>query len=454
MGRNEITLEQAAAWCGGRATDGSILFSGANFDTRRLRERELFVAIDGARDGHVYAREAIAKGAAAVLASKKLPEDIPAIYVTDTLRALQAIARGYRETLRCKCIGITGSVGKTTTKEMIASVLSLQYATEKTAENYNNGLGLPITVLGTPADCSCLVLEMGMNHFGEISTLTRIARPDIALITNIGTMHIENLGSREGIRKAKLEILEGLRENGTVIFNGDDAMLNAVAEQYHAIRFGFTKDCDVRAENVCVQENGSCFTAIAFGSEFTVELPVAGRHSILDALAAITVGVCCGVSKENIRTALREFRNTGMRQKIYSLHGVTVIEDCYNAGPESMRAALQVLAERNGRKIAVLGGMLELGEIAEEQHYEIGRIAAREAELLFAYGEHSDAYVRGARDAGMKQAEYYSSHEALADALLATLREGDILLIKGSRGMQMERIAQELQNENRWGKLK
>ena len=450
MRNGEISLAQAAQWCGGTvaAEYAEKTFRGANFDTRRLQPGELFAAITGSRDGHDFAADAISKGAAAVLASKPLAAEIPAIYVRDTVAALQAIAAGYRRMLPLKSVGITGSVGKTTTKEMIAAVLETTYRTEKTAANFNNGLGLPVTVLGLQPDCEAAVLEMGMNHFGELSVLTRIAQPDIAVITNIGTMHIENLGSREGILRAKLELLEGLRPGGTVLFNGDDDLLRSVREKYHAKCFGVSPDCDVRAEEIRMSENGIRFMAAAEKLRFPVELPVVGRHNVLNALAAIAVGLELHVPVAGIQAGLAGFHNTGMRQKIYPLRGMTVIEDCYNAGPESMRAALQVLKDTKtaGRHIAVLGGMLELGDHAPLAHYEVGKAAAQCADLLFGFGTHAEQYVRGAEEAGIS-AQLYPTHEALADALRRTAKPGDVLLVKGSRGMRMEHILELLGND-------
>ena len=233
MSNKTLTLGQAAAWCGGQIAPEleERPFFGANFDSRLIRPGELFAALPGARDGHDFAASALERGAAAVLASR--PVDGPAIYVEDTSRALRDIARGYRESLPCRCVGITGSVGKTTTKEMIAAVLRTALRTQWTEKNYNNEIGLPVSVLRLKPDCEAAVLEMGMNHFGELSVLTRIAQPDLAVITNIGTMHIENLGSREGILRAKLEILEGLRPGGRVIFNGDDALLRPLSGTWY-----------------------------------------------------------------------------------------------------------------------------------------------------------------------------------------------------------------------------
>lgn len=442
MGNGNISLKQAALWCGGTVAPAfaEVSFCGANFDSRNLQAGELFVAVTGARNGHDFIPDALEKGAAAVLVSESVREGIPAIYVSDTVTALQDIARGYRESLSLRVVGVTGSVGKTTTKEMIAAVLGTTYRTQKTPENFNNGLGLPVTVLRLDRDDEAAVLEMGMNHFGEIALLTRIAQPDIAVITNIGTMHMENLSSREGILQAKLEILEGLRPGGLAVFNGDNDLLSSVAEQYHAVTFGLGAKNDVRAEHITTENDITHFTADAFGTSMEITLPAVGEHNILNALAAIAVGLKCGVAPERIESGLAGFRNTGMRQHIYDCRGVKIIEDCYNAGPESMEAAFGVLGSYPGRKIAALGGMLELGELAPQAHYRVGTLAAQTADVLFAYGANSEQTVRGALDAGMKNAKYFESHEELAQALKAELRAGDNLLVKGSRGMKMERV--------------
>ncbi len=444
-----ITLAQAARWCSGTvaAEYADRAFFGAHIDSRKLRQGELFICICAERDGHVYARAAIERGAAAVLASKPLDADIPAIYVPDTLLALQQIARAYRESLSCKVIGITGSVGKTTTKEMLAAVLGTRYETLKTEKNFNNALGLPLMLLRLRSTTEYAVLEMGMNHFGELSCLTAIAQPDIALITNIGTMHIENLHSREGILQAKLELLEGLRPGGRVLLNGDDDLLSGVAAQYHALIFGSGEACDIRASEVQTTPEQTCFTATAFGETFPLVLPVPGVHHVTDALAAVGVGLLCGVTPAQIQTALAAFENTAQRQRRMEHLGLHIIDDSYNAGPESMRAALSVLSTLPGRKIAVLGGMLELGEFAEKAHEEIGAFAATHTQMLFAYGKNSAAYVRGARQAGMEYAQDFPTHDALYHALIAVLQPGDALLFKGSHGMHMERVLDLLLHE-------
>jgi len=442
MGR--ITLKQAALWCGGTVAPEyeSVTFRGVQFDSRTVAEGELFVALTGERNGHTYIPMALEKGAAAVLASEAQIPAVPAIYVEDTLKAMQQISRGYRESLGCRVVGITGSVGKTTTKEMVAAVLEQAFRTQKTPKNFNNHIGLPVTLLSLEENCEKAVIEMGMNHAGEISLLTGLAQPDIAMITNVGTMHIEYLGSREGILGAKLEILEGLRPDGRILFCGDNDLLAREAETYGAITYGLGEHNQVRAVDLTMGEEGCSFTVEAFDHSFPVELPVVGEHNVCNALGAAAVGLLCGMDPEAICRGLAAFTNTDMRQNTYSRDGLYIIEDCYNAGPESTRAALTVLAKRPGRRIAVLGGMLELGDYGPTAHFEIGREAAEKADLLFAYGPLSDEMVRGA--ASMAYAEHFGTHEELVTALKEKMQPGDSLLVKGSRGMHMERVLQLL----------
>ncbi len=445
MGR--ITLKDAALWCGGTVMPEyeNIVFRGVQFDSRALQEGELFVALTGERNGHTYIPVAMEKGAAAVLASEPQEPTVPAVYVQDTLTAMQQIARGYRESLNCRVVGITGSVGKTTTKEMVAAVLEQSFRTQKTPKNYNNHIGLPVTLLSLEENCERAVIEMGMNHAGEISLLTALAQPDIAMITNVGTMHIEYLGSREGILGAKLEILEGLRPGGKILFCGDNDLLCREAENYGAITYGLGTHNQVRAVDLTMGEEGCSFDVDAFGRRFHVELPVVGEHNVCNALGASAVGLLCGMEPEAICRGLAAFTNTDMRQNTYSREGLYIIEDCYNAGPESTRAALAVLAKRPARRIAVLGGMLELGDYGPTAHYEVGREAARTADLLFAYGPLGDEMVRGAES--MTYARHFMTHEELVSSLKEELQPGDSLLVKGSRGMHMEKVLQLLFTE-------
>lgn len=445
-----LTLRQAAQLCGGRVDEAfaDVCFDGACINSREIMPGQLFVAICGEkRDGHDFVPAAMAAGAAAVLAEKELDSSVPAIYVADSRKALGDIARGARAQGEYKVIGITGSVGKTTTKEMMAAVLGSTWETAKTEKNYNNDLGLPMTILSIKPNSRMAVLEMGMNHFGEMSYLTSIARPDVAVITNIGVAHIGQLGSREGILKAKLEILEGLMENGITVFNGDEPLLWNLRETQKPkpIYFGIENElCDLRAECIENLPDGVSFRVRGLLQEFQIFLPVEGLHHVYDALAVIAVALKLGVQPVKIQHALAEFKNTGMRQRIYEKNGVTIIEDCYNAGPESMDAALSVLMnhETKGRRIAVLGDMLELGACSPAEHYRIGRLAAIRADRIFTYGQNSARIVSGAITGGMDQslAVNFDTHEELAQALAQTVKAGDVLLFKGSRGMKMEHV--------------
>lgn len=441
----KLTLKQAAQWCGGcvDAQYENVTFSGAGNDTRTLGPGELFIALEGARDGHDFIPAAMEKGAAAALCSRRTG-DYPAIYAEYPRFALGQIACGERLRLGMQVVGVTGSVGKSTTKEMIAQVLEAKYRTAKTPVNHNNDIGVPMAILSMGEDTEAAVLEMGMNHFGEISYLSNIARPDLAVIVNIGTCHIEYLGSVDGIRKAKLEILDGLRPDGILLLNGDDPMLKELPykPQQRIVYFGTGDNCHVRAMNVEIQEGRTSFTVVHEEQSFPVELPVEGLHFVPDAMAAISVGLAMGVSPEDIQERLKNFRNMDGRQQIIHTEKYTIIKDCYNAGPESMRAALEVLGAQKGRKIAVLGDMLELGDRAEAEHYRVGRIAAEKADLVFSLGTMGERILIGTITGGMPQnrTQQFDDRDALIAALRRAAKPGDVLLFKGSHGMHMEKV--------------
>lgn len=450
-----ITLQQAASWCGGKIDPKykDVTFRGANNDTRKLIPGELFLALKGVRDGHDFIPAALEKGAAAVLCTH-CDGDYPAIVVEDVRIALGQIARQERKRLGCKVVAITGSVGKSTTKEMIAAVLGSTYRISKTPANHNNDIGMPMSILAMPEDTEVAVLEMGMNHFGEISYLSNIANPDVAVIVNIGTMHIEHLGSMEGILRAKLEILEGMPENGTVVLNGDDNLLwnqrNGLDRKI--TYFGANNpECGVRAEDIRQGENRLQFTAKTDEQEIPVELALEGEHFVPDALAAIAVGLHMNVPGEKIRESLACFHNMAGRQEIYEKNGFCIIQDCYNAGPESMTAALHVLGNRPGRHVAVLGDMLELGVNASAEHYKIGRIVAEKADILLAYGPNSDRMLGGAITGGMSQAKAraFTDKEQMVQVLKQIAKPGDVLLFKGSRGMRMEQVLEKFLEEEK-----
>lgn len=453
----ELKLKQLAQWCGGtvREDQENVVVSGIQHDSRNVCRGDLFVALIGERvDGHDFVAKAREAGAAAALVSRPVEDALPQLVVKDTLLAYGAIAKAYRLDLGVPVIAITGSVGKTTTKEMISCVLSGKYQVSKTQGNHNNNLGLPITIMEMPQNTELAVLELGMNHFGEMSYLTSIAQPDVVVITNIGTMHIEHLGTREGILKAKLEIMEGIRENGVAVFNGDEPLLWNLREGRHRrIYFGIENDqCDVVAEEIRQMDGGMYFTVRGLGQRFQIYVPQEGRHSVYNALAAVAVGLLEEISPETIQYQLGLFHNTGMRQRVYEEQGYTIIEDCYNAGPESMEAALHVLEERSceGRRIAVLGDMLELGSRSMAEHYRVGRLAAVAADLVLAYGRHSERIITGAVTGGMsaKHALHYDDQSRMAQELKHLAKPGDVLLFKGSRGMKMELVLKEFLNKD------
>ena len=441
----KITLKQAAKWCGGFVEDkyADIEFLGANNDTRVLQPGQLFIVLQGVRDGHDFIPAAMEKGASAVLCSRKVG-DFPAIYVEDPRAALGDIAREEIARLGCKVVGITGSVGKSTTKEMVASVLESTFRVSKTPANHNNDIGMPMAILGMPEDTEVAVLEMGMNHFGEIAYLSQIARPDVAVIINIGTMHIEFLGSQEGIRKAKMEIVEGMSDQGMLLLNSDDTMLwNLDRKPRQRITyFGRNDGSNIRASGVMQDEDILRFRVEAGKLSFPVEMALEGEHFVSDAMAAVAVGLKLAVPSEKIVESLAAFRNLSGRQEIFQAKGCTIIKDCYNAGPESMAAALNVLGNKPGRRIAVLGDMLELGDCTQAEHYRVGRIAAEKADLVFAYGPNASRVVSGTVTGGMPEnkGRAFEDREAIIQALKYAAKPDDVILFKGSRGMHMELI--------------
>lgn len=444
MGR--ITLKQAAAWCGGRVAEKyeDIEFFGANNDTRLLQPGQLFVVLQGVRDGHDFIPAAMEKGAAAVLCTRMVG-DFPAILVEDTRIALGKIAAAERQRLNPKVVGITGSVGKSTTKEMVAAVLATTFRVGKTPVNHNNDIGMPMAILAMEEDVQVAVLEMGMNHFREIAYLSNIAKPDYAAIMNIGTVHIEYLGSQAGIRQAKMEILEGMTQSGKLYLNGDDVMLQnpdrPIAQE--VVFFGTNEGCSIRASQIDMGGGSLRFEATDGKVSLPVVLALEGAHYVTDALAAIAIGLELGVTPENIQLGLADFRNLSGRQETIRVGEITLIKDCYNASPESMTAALKVLGARAGRRIAVMGDMLELGTCASAEHYRVGRVAAENADIVYACGPNADKVICGCHTGGMdaKLTRTFEDRNEMAAALNRIVRPGDVILFKASHGMHLEEVA-------------
>ncbi len=426
-------------------------------DSRAVGEACLFLPIVGERyDAHDFIAQAVENGAAAVISARREEQyAVPTIYVQDTGQALLDLAHGYRQTLQARIVAVTGSVGKTTTKEMIASVLSKHCKTSKTQGNLNNEIGMPQSLLSIEQTTQAAVLEMGMNHFGELSRMTAAAQPDIAVITNIGTSHIAFLGSREGICKAKLEILEGLRPNGVAVLCGDEPLLWAQRGKLpcKTIYYGIENpECDFIARDIVnegeivrfsiVNRTQAECRQVPMGECIRAHLCVAGRHNVSNALAAAAVALQFQEEPGDIVAGLGAYAPSGFRQNTFIKNGYTILADCYNASPDSMEAALQAFSELKtaGRRIAVLGGMLELGDYAPEGHRRAGRAAAKYTDALFLYGAGSADMQQGALEGGMEAAQIrtFDTHAALAQALRQNAQTGDALLFKGSRGMQME----------------
>ena len=425
-------------------------------DSRDVRPGSIFVALCGERfDGHAFVKTAMENGALWAVVQKEGDygtENL--LFVNTTRQAFLDIAGLYRSKFSPKVIAVTGSVGKTTTREMIASVIKSEYKTLKTENNLNNEVGVPKTILELDESIEAMVLEFGMVNLGEIRELTVPAKPDIAVITCIGTCHIENLGSRENIKKAKFEIVEGLKKGGTLLLNKDNDMMKDICLPDYNVVYYAVEDAsaDIRAKDIIEKDGETDFVIVSENSEYPAHIPTMGVHNVLNALAGFGAGVAAGIKPEQCALALADFKNTGMRQKVQICRGVKVVEDCYNANPDSMKAALNTLGAQKipdgAQKIAVLGDMLELGSVAETSHYETGKLVAEKADLLFCFGELSRLIAAGAWKNGMREtAFHFETKEELSKELRKTAKPGDIIWLKASRGMRFEDIAEAFYEE-------
>lgn len=461
-----LNLEKTAAAVSGSIfnVDKDEIVKGVLTDSRAVTEGCVFVALKGENtDGHRFVKQALNDGAVcAVVSDASLAEEgLAVIVVEDTLAALRNIARLYRNEFNIPCVAVTGSVGKTSTRDMIYSVLSGQYAVHKTEKNFNNEIGLPLTVFGLKSEHDMMVLEMGMSGFGEISRLTEIALPDTAVITNIGLAHIEKLGSQENILKAKLEILEGLSPDGAVILNGDDPYLRSLEGTlpYETLYYGIeSKNCDITAENIRKYSGGTDFTVKIDGNEYEISINVPGTHHVYNALAAILTGIRYNVPLKKIIEGIGKFVPSGMRQNIIALKDYIIIKDCYNASPQSMQSGLEVLQttlsnkrEKKYLRVAVLGDMLELGEIAEAEHKKIGKLILKyNVDRLITVGKMAEHIGKSAIEEGFSASDVYSfyDNESVINNIYGIIKPDDIILFKGSRGMKLEEIADYLIKTN------
>lgn len=454
------TVEDIASLCGGVVYgDGKKSVTSVCTDSREAGCGTMFIAIVGERvDGHNFLNSVISSGAVCALCSR-IPdgiENFPIILVDDTVRALGRLGREYSKNCRARRIGVTGSVGKTTTKEFIASVLATSGKVFKTEGNFNSTIGLPMSLLTLPESADYAVLEMGMTGPGEIKLLSDIAQPEIGVITTIGTAHMELLGSRENIAKAKLEIKSSLAADGYLLLCGNEPLLENEWRTDSRVSYFSTdvKNVDYHAYNITSDESGMTFDASCRGRMFyDLEIPAVGKHNVAAALAGVAVGCMLGIDDERIRRGLAAYRTVGLRQQMTEVGGIKIICDCYNASPESMKAAASVLStvamHRNGKKIALLGDMLELGQKSPELHYDVGVMFAQSGvDLLISFGERAemiaDGFASVCGEAKVMRFKDRSDASVPARALLKILEPGDTLILKASRMIAAERVAEEL----------
>jgi UDP-N-acetylmuramoyl-tripeptide--D-alanyl-D-alanine ligase len=433
-----------------------------SINSKDIGSNMLFVAIRGERfDGHQFMAEAYNNGAVCMFADKiddtfrNSGFDCSVILVDDTIKALGKLAHYYKKLSKVKTVAVTGSVGKTTTKEFIYAVAGEKFRTRKTEGNYNNEIGLPLTLFSIEPDDEVAVVEMGMSGLGEIEYMSKIAEPDIAVVTNIGTSHMEKLGSRENICRAKMEIAAGLSKDGVLLLNADEPLLFSKREtpMESDLKFMsvYNRAGDFRALNIRHTGTGIVYDLIYANKAVTnIEIPALGQHNVYNSLTAYSVGVLLGMSDEQIRRGLKQFKGAEMRQRIYDLNGITIIDDSYNASPESMRAGIEVLvsmaAQKNTRAAALLGDMKELGEYSRLMHDQLGQFAAqKKVELLFLYGLMADVMAEAAIKKGVRAENVYvnlnsKDPQTTADMINSALKPGDILLVKASRSVGAEKV--------------
>ena len=440
-----ITLSEVARACGGELHgDPGLQITSIVTDSRKAGEGSLFAAIKGARaDGHKFIPAVAEQGAVCALCEEAPQADIAYILVESTLVALKGIAEYYRSLFSIPFIGITGSVGKTSTKEFISAVLAQKYNVHKTDGNFNNELGVPITLFGLEEEHEVAVIEMGISGFGEMTRLSKMVRPDISVITNIGYCHLENLGDRDGVLRAKTEMFTYLKANGSIILCHDDDKLRTVTD-YHGITPTFygTGNDEYRAENIVEKGlDGVGCTLIHGDTRIDVTIPTMGRHNVLNALCAMAVGTKLGLTPDEIKRGLESFRNVGSRNHIIKTSYYTIIDDCYNANPTSTKAGLDTLSKLSGRRVAVLGDMKELGADELALHREVGAYAKELGiDVLIAVGPLSEATAEGFGEG----AYYYQNVDRCIDRIERHLHPDDTILVKASHSMQFERIVEAL----------
>lgn len=433
------------------------ILTGVSTDTRKIKKGELFLAIKGGKfDGHSFILDAVSKGAGGVLVQEggitnenfKLP-DISFISVNDSVKALGDIGNFHRSRFNIPIIGITGSNGKTTVKEMIGSILNKKFNTLKNFGTENNNIGVPLTLMRLNSEHNIAVLEMGTNHLGEIRRLSEIARPTIAVITNIGPSHLEYLKDIDTVFKAKMEILEHMDKNAKLILNADDECLKKIKTDLKTVWFGFNKEADFHADKINMGPDGINFR---LNGKWDISLGVLGRHNVYNALGAIACAWDFGVSIEEIIDALKEFRVPNMRMEVKRFGDIKIINDTYNANPQSMKQAIEALRDMTteGRKVLIAGDMLELGTFSGRFHHLVGKQAAESGiDLIVAVGKLAEHVAKGAQEAGMseKKIKLCAVTKEAREKVANLVKKGDTILIKGSRAMRMEEIVGDLESQ-------
>lgn len=456
-----LTLENITKACGGSLyyADGADMEAearGVAIDSRLMQEGYVFVAINGAKvDGHSFIKEVLENGAMAAIC-EKLPDNPggPCILVDNSVEALQSLARYYRDQVDVKVVGITGSVGKTSTKEVVAGVLSKKYCTYKTEGNLNNTIGVPLTILRIRDNMDIAVVEMGINQFGEMSLLTGVAKPDIAIITNIGTCHLEYLNDRDGVLRAKTEIFEGLNQDGLVILCHDDDKL-ATVESVNGKRPVFygidNEDSDYIATNIVYHElEGSDFEVVCKDkSRFSASILLPGKHMVSNALVAVAVAKHFGMTTDEIVDGLADVHSIAGRNNVINLSNITIIDDCYNANPTSTMASIDTLQSISGSRVAVLGDMFELGKDEAKLHFDLGSyVAMHMIDKLVCIGKLSKNTYEGAMKAKAACAYYFETVEEALPELLNIITKDDTVLCKASNSMNFKEIVNFLKEKD------
>ncbi len=419
---------------------------GVNTDSRTVKAGEVFLPLSGERfDGHDYIEKALSAGAGGCLCARVPETLLPGkfyIKVPDTLLALKDLAAWYRSQFTIPFVQVTGSVGKTTTKEMIAAVLGAKFCTLKTAANYNNEIGTPQTLLGLSHAHQAAVIETGMDRAGQIRYLGEMVKPDIAIITNVGDMHIEYLGSRENILKAKCEIFENLKKDGLAVLNGDDELLNTVKLSQKVLRCGLSEHCDVRVSGVeDLGIDGVRCTVTTEKARYVLTIPAPGTHMVYSAAMAAAIGEYLGETRDEIERGVAAYEPSGSRMHVIRLsENRRLLDDCYNAGPQSMAASLRVLGASGGKKTAVIGDMAELGALTERAHREIGELTKELGiDAVIAIGERAKYFTEG-----NSSAQWFASVQDALPAVRAAFSPGSAMLVKASHSMHLERLVEEL----------